>query len=246
MVGPATRQTGRLIIAVAAIMVLTATGAVETDTLPTVGLRLTGGVTRLDMVLALTLLFGTFGFILRLVADLEGVVRRAAEKELDRLRTLNQEPPSTQVGVARTHERAAGQSPGNVAPLTGRRQELLRRSAQLVAELDRLRQLGESGSRFSRFASERVVAESELLAVSNELAALSDEAAAEAPAEESRPTRDAARVSAVRRLGELQELEDAWASSSLVVLSRSSRIALDLVLAPCLAALAILVWGISI
>lgn len=241
--GPDTRQTGRLIIAVAAIMVLTATGAVETDTLPTVGIRLTGRITSLDAVLALTLLFSTIGFVLRLVADLEGLVRRAREKELRRIRALSQVPEDVDAAGPRANPGTAATDIHEVAESTSRRRRLVERSAQLAAELDRLRQLGESGSRFSRFAAERVVVEAELLSISKELASLPTHGSG--PAGLVQEARDSERVAAAERLNELRDLQDSWASSRLLAVSRSSRVILDLVLAPCLAALAFLVWGLA-
>ncbi len=245
LVGPATRRTGQFVIVASVLIVLTTAGVVESESLPGYGLRLTGEVATLDVVLVVAILSGLLVFSLRLVADIERLVHRELVTRLSNLQLLAEAETRRLDEAVLLSQPQDAASDRPAAARSARRQRLQARLSTLSAELERLRSLGESGSRFSIYAADRQISESELAAVLQELGTL--EPVADIPPQSSYLTpRQQISDDYVKGINQLRAARALLERSPVVVLARQIRVALDIALAPLVGILAVGYWAAAI
>lgn len=225
LVGSETRRTGRFVITSAILLVLVAADTVEVDSLPGLGLRLSGTVTTLELLLVSAVAIGVVVFALRLVSDLERFYVAQVRARIE----LLQWQASTMGRDAEAAEQESVSEPDGAA------ERLEARLSGLNEDMARLRAAGEAGSRFTRFAAERSLLQSEMQRVERQLSELAG---------------DGVRTETTRaidqRLSELEEIERyrvRLEQSSLLRFSRIVTVTLDLVLAPVISIAAITYWA---
>lgn len=243
LVGAETRRTGRFAIGTAAALVLTSSGVVETDTIPTLGLRLSADVTTLDVVLVVTVLTSLAVFFLRLLADLE---RHSLDQIQSGITLLQLEWDATLREVEEKARLDAFQDPAVPEESSRDAHRLERRLHRVQEDLSRLRLAGEAGSRFTPHAADRRVLEDELGRVRAELSAIG-EASPESPAPSRElPERLRIATSYVNAIAEIQRRRRSFERSRMIRASRGARILLDVLLAPLAVLGSLFYWVVAL
>lgn len=248
LVGSQTRRAGNLVLVASALVALTSLGIVEASSVPPFGLPLTGAVTTLDVLLVLTVLAALLMYALRLLADVERLVRRELLAAASRLHAQAEAETrrieeAERLAAFRSSRTRQAEEEGAV-----RRAALEARVRSLGVELDRLRDAGERGSRFTRFSSERAVAETELRGVLDaldELRAVED-GSGEGEAEETVPARVGLSRDYLERLALLDETRARLERSRLMAFSQRLRVTVDVCLAPAVGVAAVGLWILTL
>ena len=245
IVGTETRRTGRMVILASVVVILIATGAVQPEAISGLGLQLSGEVATLRAVLLLVLSLSLVMFALRLLTDLERVTRLELFSRTTRLQLR------TQAEVRRLEE--AELLDGHVPP-SGRgdsgadRVEQLQRTRleHLYQDLADLKHLGETGSRFTRFAADRQFVENEIKKVLTALNTMGGDQEESLSEDSPLPPRLRISASHLTSLIEISELQTEFSGSGLVRVARRLRVALDVCLAPSFGVAALIVWALAI
>ena len=248
LVGAETRRAGQLILGASALVAMTRFGIVEPSSVPPFGLPLTGAVTTLDVLLILTIVASLAMYGLRLLADVERLTRRELVNYVAR---LQMEAEAETRRIQEEEVVASFDAPGMAGQgnAEARRRILRARLRSLTGELDRLRRLGEHGSRFTAFSAERAVAEAELRQVTAELQALDRDLTSAGEGVEGGPDvppRVRWSQSYLDRLRMLDEARTRIEASALMAASQRARVTVDVLLAPLVGLGAIVLWAIGI